>query len=138
MNSMLQHKNFRGQLYRMKNLAKLFLIAGIGLGSLSLSAQDFKVPHETDENKFIPPYAAIEEVMVNAGPYGILKGIWYDKDCKSGKDYYKKWVEDDGKVSADEIFLDVDGDGIPDLSFEQLIKLYKDYLQEQELEKSSM
>jgi len=124
----------------MKTLAKLILIAGIGLSSLGLSAQDFKVPHEIDGNKFIPEGAmVIKNILINTNtPYGIIEGVWYNKDCKSLDDYKKRWLEEGGIVSGKELFLDMDGDGIPDLSAEELSNRYDDFLQEKELEKTSM
>jgi hypothetical protein len=119
----------------MKTLAKLFLITGIGLSSLSLSAQDFKVPHETDPYKFIPEGALVEPIKVKEFN---LMGIWYDKDCKSLNDYKQKWKENKGKVSGDKIFLDFDEDGILDLSLQGAVELYINYLEKQELEKTSL
>lgn len=123
--------------FKLKTLAKLVLIAGIGLGSLNLSAQDFKFPHETDKYKFIPKGARITSVTVGTA-YGIFEGIWYNKDCKNKEEYNKKFEEDDEMIPPDEIFLDMDGDKIPDLSLQQLDDLYIQYLEEQELEKSSL
>jgi hypothetical protein len=120
----------------MKTLAKLFLITGIGLSSLSLSAQNFKVPHETDPYKFVPKGALTEELKVKG--FGDLIGTWYDKDCKTEEDYFKKWVESNGIISINKIFLDFDGDGILDSSIKGVVDLYFDYLEEQELKKTSM
>jgi hypothetical protein len=123
--------------FKLKTLAKLFLVAGIGLGSLSLSAQDFKLPHETDAYKFIPKGAGFELVLIDTG-YGFFSWAhWYHKGY-TAKDYQDKKKELKGKIPGDEIFLDLDRDGIPDLSAKELDDLYSQYLAKQELERTSL
>ena len=122
----------------MKTLAKLILIAGIGLSSLGLSAQDFKFPHETNMFKFFSPETGpFEEVVVNT-PNGLRSGLWYNKDCKSDKDYQKKFEENGKAFPHDEVYVDMDEDGILDGRLDELEKLYNDYIEEKELEKTNL
>jgi hypothetical protein len=121
----------------LKTLAKLILIAGIGLSSLSLHSEDFKAPHETNKYKFIPQGAVAEEVRIKT-QLGFIYAIWYDEDCKTKDDYSDKWIENEGKVSGMDLFLDLDGDEILDVSMQELNDLYAEYLQEQETEKTML
>ena len=121
----------------MKNLVKLFLIAGIGLSSLGLSAQDFKVPHETDPYKFVPKGKSAEIVTIDTG-HGIMEGVWYNKTYKTAKDYQNRLKELGGAIPSDEVFLDIDGDGIPDLSAKDLDRLCDQYLEMQKLERARL
>jgi hypothetical protein len=113
------------------------LIAGLGVSAFKVSCQEFKLPHETDPFKFIPMYAQIEIVVVKTN-YGIKRGIWYDKSCKSEKDYEKKFEEENEKIAEEDIFLDVDDDGIVDLSLKDLDNLVKKYVAEKEFERSGL
>jgi len=120
----------------MKKSLALILAGGLALSSLNLHAQDFKFPHETDKYKFIPKGARITSVTVGT-PYGIFEGIWYNKDCKNKEEYNKKFEEYNEEIPQEEIFLDVDKDKIPDLSLKELIDLFNQYLQEEELRKTN-
>jgi hypothetical protein len=121
----------------VKTLTKLMLIAGLGVSTFKLSCQEFKLPHETDPFKFIPMYAQIEIVVVKTN-YGIKSGIWYDKNCTSKEDYERKFKEGDGKIEKNDIFLDVDNDGIVDLSLKELDNLVNQYVQKKKLEETSL
>ncbi len=73
----------------------------------SIAANAFA--YETDMYKFIP-----EDADVSIGDFtgnGIPDVYWYDKN--------KNWI-----MENDEIFLDLNEDGIPDVSYEDLINLY--------------
>jgi len=120
----------------MKKSLALILAGGLALSSLSLYSQDFKFPHETDRYKFIPKGARITSVTVGT-VYGIFEGIWYNKDCKNKDEYNEKFEEYNEAIPPEEIFLDMDGDKIPDLSLEKLDDLFNQYLQEEELGKTS-
>jgi hypothetical protein len=136
--------------YKMKTLAKLILAAGIGLGSLSvLNCQDIpkenpvtELRYETDGYKYIPRNSTI--IMVSSlTEYGVLVGIWYDKECKSVDDYQKKYQEYKGTIPPEKIFIDLNGDGIVDMSAKEVLewcvyekKLEKEKEAEQELEKT--
>ena len=82
--------------FKLKNLAKFLLITGIGLGSLSLSAQEFKLPHETDPYKFIPKGAGFELVLIDTGHGFLSWGKWYNKNYKA-KDYQDKLKKSGGQ-----------------------------------------
>ena len=123
----------------MKNLAKLILIAGIGLGSLSaLNGQEVpkenpvpELKYETDEYKFIPKDSFAVPVRC-----GILIGVWYDKECKSPEDYQKKYDEYKGILPEDQIFIDINDDGILDMSVKEFSN-WCTYTKNKELEKEA-
>jgi hypothetical protein len=121
----------------LKSLAKFLLITGIGLSSLSLSAQESRLPHETDPYKFVPKGASAEIVTVDTG-HGIMNGVWYNKTYKTAKDYQNRLKELGGLIPSDEIFLDIDGDGILDLSNKDLDRLCDQYLEEQKMERARL
>jgi hypothetical protein len=121
----------------LKNLAKFLLIAGIGFGSLNLSAQEFKLPHETDPYKFIPKGAGFELVLIDTGHGFLSWGRWYNKDYKA-KDYQDKLKESNGVIPSGELFLDLDGDGIPDLSAKDLDNLYEQYAAAQKFQRTTL
>jgi hypothetical protein len=122
----------------MKKLFSLIVAAGLTLCSSNLCAQEFKLPHETDRNKFIPSGAWVTDISVDTRYYGIKDAIWYNKECNSQSDYGKKLMERGGDIPRDELFLDLDNpcDGIPDLSLEDFDKLIEDYQQSTELAKT--
>jgi hypothetical protein len=102
----------------MKTLAKLILITGIGLSSLSYSysqetSQGNEIPSiktETNSNKYIPEWAKnVKERPFDTG-YGLVIAYWWDKNK-------------DGKPERDEMFFDINGDGIIDMDFPE-IKAY--------------
>ena len=135
----------------MKNLVKLFLITSIGFGSLSI-LNCHKIPEikesvkrdsvsgircEIDPYKFIPRKASVEMVTIDTG-YGLMKGVWYNKKYKTPEDYQDRLKELGGTIPSDEIFLDINGDGIPDLSAKELDKLHDQYLEVQKLENARL
>lgn len=93
---------------------------------------EFRLPHETNPFRFIPPGAFIQPVMVKT-EYGLQEGLWYDEECKSDLDYKRKFKEGNGRIDTDKIFIDADGDGIIDLSVEDFNNAYNKYIQRQEL-----
>jgi hypothetical protein len=135
----------------LKNLAKLFLIAGIGLSSLSIfncqkipeikeSAKKNSVSGircEIDPYKFIPKGAGFESVTIDT-EHGLMEGAWYNKTYRTPEDYQNKLKEYKGKIPSDEVFLDINGDGILDLSAEEFDKLYNQYIEVQKLEKTKL
>jgi hypothetical protein len=135
----------------LKNLAKLFLVAGIGLSSLSIFNCQ-KIPEikesakrdsasgircEIDPYKFIPRKSPVEIVTIDTG-HGLMGGVWYNKTYKTPKDYQNKLKEYKGKIPSDEVFLDINKDGILDLSAEEFDRLYNQYLEVQKLEKAGL
>jgi hypothetical protein len=122
----------------MKTLTKLLCVgvsalalsltscAGIKSNSPKLYTQDFEYPHETNPYKFIPKNAKIVTVIVET-QRGFMVGRWYNKQCESQEDYKKKFEEFGGGIPPKEIFLDTDGDEIPDLSVEKLNQLCEKY-----------
>jgi hypothetical protein len=113
----------------MKNLAKLALIAGLSLSSFSLHSEEFKFPTETNRYKFIPSDdAPVIWFKYNTKEFGNLLAIWYCPECKSLDDYEKRFKEKKGEIS-DEIYVDINQDGIVDDSLSDLIKLASEYLE---------
>jgi hypothetical protein len=106
----------------LKTLTKLALVSLLGLGSLRLSSQNYKSPYSKNPFEFIPKGAVVKRVTLYYED-SVREGLWYDKDCKTNEDYISKLKT--GEISLDKIFLDLNGDGIPDLSAAEFNKVVK-------------
>lgn len=65
---------------------------------------------ETNPNKYIPEKAEVLLLEINGN--GIPDLYWWDKN-------------QDGVIQNNEIFLDLNEDGIPDISYKELIRMYQ-------------
>jgi hypothetical protein len=116
--------------FKVKTLAKIFSIAILGLtfglnsDQLSFNLTD-SIPHETNPYRFIPRGASCEKVMINTGRVGLKNGWWYNRNYKTAEDYQARLEELGWNVPSKEVFLDLDGDDIPDLSAQDLDKLWE-------------
>jgi hypothetical protein len=108
------------------------------LSSLGLHSENFKFPVETDEYKFIPKGSAVMMTYIYTEEYGPLRGLWYDKDCKTKEDYEKRFEENNNSIPRDEFFLDFNYDGILDSSLKDLDDLVIIYWENKKLEKTSL
>jgi hypothetical protein len=133
----------------MRTLKALVLAAGIGCASLA-SSQAYVLPdpplpgensepgnippasipksnaqpHETDQFKFIPLGSVICKIFGYPSKFGPIDGIWYNPDCKNKIDYDRLYEKNEKKIPKDQLFIDVGGDGKPDISLEDLEKNY--------------
>jgi len=92
----------------MKKLL-LFLLAGI-LGT-SVNAQELRF--ETDLFKYIPEGAKV--TLYDVDENGTLDAVWWDKNR-------------DGIRQDEEIFLELNGDGIPDMPYPEFKNWYEEQL----------
>jgi hypothetical protein len=116
-------------------ISKLALIALLGLGSLKLSSQDFQYPKETDPYKFVPKNAVKLEFHVNTRTFGPLVGVWYNPQYKYVEDYLaaeSEYEEKNEEIPREELYVDIDRDGILDVSISELQALYSKYLKMKE------
>ncbi len=68
--------------------------------------------YETDKFKYIPKGANV--YMFDIDKNGTADFYWYDK-------------KPDGIMQPEEIFIDLNQDGIPDISYKRLIEIYEQY-----------
>jgi len=66
---------------------------------------------EKDRFKYIPQGA--EVYVFDVDKNGVPDFYWWDKNKN-------------GQIESDEIFLDLNQDGIPDISYEELIEMFND------------
>ena len=79
------------------------LISLVLMGSVALNVAAF----ETNEYKFIPKNALVTAYDIDMN--GIIDFYWWDKNK-------------DKRIAPDEIFIDLNQDGIPDICYEDVIK----------------
>jgi len=85
-------------------MKKLTALLFAGLAAVSVSA------FETEPFKYIPKGTVIWKYDMNQnGKYDLF---WWDKNK-------------DGKMQNNERFYDLNEDGIPDISYEEIIKMYE-------------
>ncbi len=67
--------------------------------------------YETDKFKYIPKGTQV--MVYDIDKNGIADFFWHDRNK-------------DNIIQPEEIFIDLNEDGIPDISYEEIIELYKD------------
>jgi hypothetical protein len=118
----------------MRTLTKLALAALLGLSTFKLSSQDFNLPEETDPYKFIPEWAP--RLIVHSRNNINLRAVWYNPEFQIPDEYRIRLAELNGKIPWDELYIDINEDGILDMPLDEFYRLRIRHLEIEKLERS--